>query len=100
MSQRLAKSKRNGLIANFMEGKEDPKYEVIHTKTTKDKYSVRKRNVNLPIEIEEETPIEPKEKKKEEAPAEEEADPGNYFNPYNPYMFQEYQVMLNRMMVE
>ena len=29
MSQRWAGSKRNELIANFMEGKEDPEYEVI-----------------------------------------------------------------------
>ena len=47
MSQRLVDSKRNELIANFMEGKEDPEYEVIPSKTTKGKYTVRKRKVNL-----------------------------------------------------
>ena len=102
MSQRLADSKRNELIVNFMEGKEDPEYEVIPSKTTKGKYTVRKRKVNLPVE--EESPAPPKEEKKEEVPVEEneegEADPGYYFNPYNPYMFQDYQMMLNKMMVE
>ena len=82
MSQRLADSKRNELIANFMEGKEDPEYEVIPSKTTKGKYTVRKRKVNLPVE--EEPPAPPKEEKKEEVPVEEneegEADPGYYFN--------------------
>ena len=62
MSQRLADSKRNELTANYMEGKEDPEYEGIPSKTTKGKYTVRKRKVNLPIE--EEPPAPPKEEKK------------------------------------
>ena len=57
MSQRLADSKRNELIANFMEGKEDPEYEVIPSKTTKGEYTVRKRKVNLPVEEEPPAPI-------------------------------------------
>ena len=60
-------SQRNELIANFMEGKEDPEYEVIPSKTTKGKYTVRKRKVNLPVEVEEEKPaIEPKIETKDE----------------------------------
>ena len=85
-----------------MEGKEDPEYEVIPNKNTKGKYTMRKRKVNLPVE--EETPAPVKEEMKEEPAVEEqeegEPDPGYYFNPYNPYMFQDYQMMLNKMMVE
>ena len=40
MSQRIADSKCNELIANFMEGKEDPEYEVIPSKTTKGKFYI------------------------------------------------------------
>ena len=43
MSQRLPDSKRNELIANYMEGREDPEYEVIPNKNTKGKYIVRKK---------------------------------------------------------
>ena len=99
MSQRLADSKRNELIANYMEGKEDPDYEVIPSKTTKGKYTVRKRKVSLPVEHED-SPIVPEEKKEEVLveKEEKEPDPGQYFNPYNPYMFEDYQMMLNKMM--
>ena len=64
MSQRLADSKRNELIANFMEGKEDPDYEVIPSKITKGKYTVRKRKVNLPVEEEPQAPLRKKRKKR------------------------------------
>ena len=101
MSQRLADSKRNELLANFIDGKEDPEYEVIPSKTTKGKYTVSKRKVNLPVEVEEEKPsiIEPKEDNKEEPEEKVEGDM-NYFNPYNPYIFQDYQMMMNKMFVE
>ena len=104
MTQRLPDSKRNELIANYMEGKEDPEYEVIPNKSIKGKYTVRKRKVNLPveekkppvkIEDDEETVIESKEEKEDDEP-----DPGQYFNQYNPYMFQDYQMMMNKMLVE
>ena len=48
MSQRLADSKRNKLIANFMEEKEEPEYEGIPSKTTKGRYTVMKRKASLP----------------------------------------------------
>ena len=104
MSQRLPDSKRNELIANYMEGKEDPEYEVIPNKNTKGKYTVRKRKVNLPVEKEEpQVEIESKEETKESEPEQdqkESLEQGQYFNPYNPYMFQDYQMMMNKMLVE
>ena len=73
MSQRLPDSKRNELIANYMEGKEDPEYEVIPNKNTKGKYTVRKRKVNLPVEKEEpQVEIESKEETKESEPEQDE----------------------------
>ena len=46
MSQRLVDNKHNELIANLMEGTEDPD-EVIPRKITMGKYPVRKRKLNL-----------------------------------------------------
>ena len=62
---------------------------------------MRKRK--LPVEVEPPTP--PKEEKKEETPDELtsekiDADSGYYFHHYNLYMFQDYRMMLNKMMVE
>ena len=67
MSQRFVDSKRNELIANFMEGKEDPEYDIIPSKTTKGKYTVRKRKVSLPVEVVVEASIETKKEKKDES---------------------------------
>lgn len=50
--QRLSTSKRNELIADFNEGKIDPDFEVIPSKTVKGKYTIRKRKVSLPADEE------------------------------------------------
>ena len=105
MTQRLPDSKRNELIANYMEGNTDPDYEVIPSKTQKGKYTVRKRKVSLPTnedipksEPPADTPVEDKpveEEVKEEAPPQEM--PQMY---YPTDYFAEYQMLLNKMMIE
>ena len=104
MSQRLPDSKRNELIADYLEGKIDSEYEVIPSKTTKGKYTVRKRKVALPQS--DNLQPAPVEESKEENPApepaapepeEDELEPEQYGG-YN--MYQEYQMMLNKMMIE
>ena len=90
-----------------MEGNTDPDYEVIPSKTQKGKYTVRRRKVSLPANEDiqkSETPPSPE-------PVEEQADTGERqedseeipdypFRGYNPYMINDYQMMLNKMMIE
>ena len=112
---RLRDSKRNELIANFQEGIMDPEYEVIPNKTTKGKYTIRKRKVPLPTEApkqetqEGDTPAEEPVQQPEEIEEPEQED-------YNPYlddqnylpqfkmnknaMFREMQMQINRMFIE
>ena len=110
---RLRDSKRNELIANFQEGIMDPEYEVIPNKTTKGKYTIRKRKVPLPTEPpkedtpQEETPAE--EQPQQPEGTEEQEDYNPYFDDQNYMpsfkmnknaMFREMQMMMNRMFIE
>ena len=105
MSKRLPDSKRNELIADFQEGKVDPDYEVIPSKTQKGKYTVRRRKVSLPVaEPQQQETSEPQQQSQEvkQGTDEEEEDEEQEFPQYNynPYMYQDYQMMLNKMMIE
>ena len=100
MSSRLPDSKRNELIAEYNEGKTNPDYEVIPSKTQKGKYTVRKRKVSLPENTQEPEP----EPEPPEQPQQEEDDLMNY-SPYYPQfneeiMYRQYQAQLNQMMLE
>ena len=46
---RLPDSKRNELIAKFHDGVVDPDYEVIPSKNTQGRYTIRRRKVPLPV---------------------------------------------------
>ena len=101
---RLSISKRNALIADYNDGKEDPDYEVIPSKTTKGKYTVRKRK--QPIDQKQEEIID--EVKPEIKPLKIEADEeedtevddqtNSMFNPFA--YFQEYQLQVNKLLIE
>ena len=101
---RLSISKRNALIADFNDGKEDPDYEVIPSKTTKGKYTVRKRK--QPVEEKQEEIIE--EVKPEIKPLKVDSDEEDdvevddqtnaMFNPFA--YFQEYQLQVNKLLIE
>ena len=111
---RLRDSKRNELIANFQEGIQDPEYEVIPNKTTKGKYTIRKRKVPLPSEEPKEQPEG--DQKEEPQQVQEEQPEETEQEPYNPYlddqnylptykmkknaMFREMQMQINRMFIE
>ena len=108
MSSRLPISKRNALIAEYNEGKQDPDYEVIPSKTTKGKYTVRKRKQSIvppPLEEKEEEKV-PEEKpeikplKIETEEEDEEVDDqtSTMFNPLA--YFQEYQLQVNKLLIE
>ena len=106
MSSRLPDSKRNELIANYIEGNTDPDYEVIPSKTQKGKYTVRKRKVSLPPVKDNKEPEVPSPEPIEEQadtgdkPEEQEEIPDYPFYGYNPYLQNDYQMMLNKMMIE
>ena len=103
MSKRLPDSKRNEIIANFNEGKLDPDYEVIPSQTQKGKYTVRKRKVSLPIsDVPESTPVQPQEQAPVQEQNDEDSDSEDENIPYqyNQYMYQDYQMMLNKMIIE
>ena len=101
MSQRLPDSKRNELIANYLEGKVDSEYEVIPSKTTKGKYTVRKRKVALPSSDPAPPPAEENQgENTEHEPEQEPEEDDDEVPDYNPYTLQEYQMMLNKMMIE
>lgn len=104
---RLPDSKRNELIANFNNGITDPNYEVIPSKTTIGKYTIRRRKVALPVEDQpqEQTQDQPQEQPQEEDP--EEANPYTDDSTYFPSfkmnknaMFREMQMQMNRMFIE
>ena len=108
MSSRLPDSKRNELIAEYNEGKTNPDYEVIPSKTQKGKYTVRKRKVSLPVTedtVDEYADI-PDDNTAEE-PTENDEEPEMMQN-YNPsyYMprannfFEQYQFQMNQMFLE
>lgn len=107
-------SQRNALIDDFNHGVVHPDYEVIPNKTTKGKFTVRKRKVSLPVRKEGDPP--PKEG---DPPPKEEEEPRDEIitdSTYNPFadeelyipqgsmkqgaMFREMQMTLNRMILE
>lgn len=111
MSSRLPQSKRNALIADFNAGIQDKEYEVIPSKNQKGRYTIRRRKENIEGEPVEETHQEPsvvvesddsEEEPLKEIPEEPKILSNNIDeNMFNPYMYiQEYQMALNRMMVE
>lgn len=113
---RLPDSKRNELIDNYRNGIIDPNYEVIPSKTTTGRYTIRRRKTALPVPENQpqsqQQPEQPVEQPQEEEPPEEEPEEA----PYNPYtddnnylpqfkmnknaMFREMQMAMNRMMIE
>ena len=102
MSTRLPASKRNAIIADFNAGVNDPDYEVIPSKTVKGKFTVRKRTKTeeAPEQpAQEEAPTQEEEPQQEEEETQEVDDQTNaMFNPYA--YFQEYQLQVNRLMIE
>ena len=114
---RLRDSKRNELIANFQEGIQDPEYEVIPNKTTKGKYTIRKRKVPLPEDApKEEQPVTDEQPETVPQNSEEPPEEPTVPEDYNPYlddqnylpsfkmnknaMFREMQMQINRMFIE
>ena len=103
---RLPDSKRNELIANFQAGITDPNYEVIPSKTTVGRYTIRKRKVAMPVEQPEQTPEAPPPEQQPEQPPEEEnpyLDDASYFPSFKMNknaMFREMQMQMNRMFIE
>ncbi len=100
---RLPISKRNALIDDYHNGIENPDYEVIPSKTTKGKYTVRKRKSDMPMS---EAPSEPMEQQPpiKEVPKEVEDDievddmEDGMFNPIA--YLQEYQLQVNKLLIE
>ena len=106
---RLPISKRNAIIDDFHNGIQDPDYEVIPSKNTKGRYTVRKRkqetvednnnNEEVPIQLD-------KNKDTEEPPNIEQAienpevdDQSNSM--FNPIAYlQEYQLQVNKLLIE
>ena len=110
---RLPDSKRNELISKFNKGVIDPDYEVIPSKNTEGRYTIRKRKVQLPV------PDQPTdENQNQEQPQEETQNQEEYTEPEieDPYlddraylpqyklnknaMFRELQIQMNKMMIE
>ena len=105
--QRLPDSKRNELIAEFNEGKINPDFEVIPSKTQKGKYTVRRRKVPLPSNenVQNTPPVpEPVEEQHEEKISPESfQDDASYFPSYKMKknaMFRELQMEMNKMFIE
>ncbi len=101
MSNRLPASKRNAIIADFTNGVNDPDYEVIPSKTIKGKYTVRKRKAEEASEqppAQEEEPQQEEHQEEEEEAQEVDDQTNSMFNPYA--YFQEYQLQVNRLMIE
>ena len=103
MSSRLPDSKRNELIAEYNEGKTNPDYEVIPSKTQKGKYTVRKRKVSLPSEENNVAAQDAPAQENTEPEDTQDEDPDNF--PYYPQfneemMYRQYQAQLNQMMLE
>ena len=99
---RLPASKRNALIDDFHNGIEDPDYEVIPSKTTKGRYTVRKRKQDSEHDVENPPnegaePMEPKEEPNIEEP-EVDDQSGGMFNPIA--YLQEYQLQVNKLLIE
>ena len=111
---RLPDSKRNELISKFHNGVVDPNYEVIPSKNTEGRYTIRKRKVPLPVPEQQEgqpTDAQPQEQVEiREQPEEQEyqeidpyTDDRAYFPQYKlnkNAMFRELQIQMNRMMIE
>ena len=103
MSSRLPDSKRNELIAEYNEGKTNPDYEVIPSKTQKGKYTVRKRKISLPSEENNVAAQDAPAQENTEPEDTQDEDPDNF--PYYPQfneemMYRQYQAQLNQMMLE
>ena len=110
MSTRLSISKRNALIQDYRDGKTNPDYDIIPSKTVKGKFTVRKRKQPLQQpkeeEQEENEEIEPikteirQEHNEEEEIEEPEVDDqtNSMFNPLA--YFQEYQLQVNKLLIE
>ena len=123
---RLPDSKRNELISKFHNGVVDPNYEVIPSKNTEGRYTIRKRKVPLPVPSQSSqsesgvrqndsedfrTDAQPQEQPETQEQAEEpeyqEMDPYMDDRAYFPQfklnknaMFRELQIQMNRMMIE
>ena len=99
MSSRLPDSKRNELIAEYNEGKTNPDYEVIPSKTQKGKYTVRKRKVSLPES--DAAPVAAQENTEPEDIQDDDPDNFPYYPQFNEeMMYRQYQAQLNQMMLE
>ena len=105
---RLPDSKRNELIANFQAGITDPNYEVIPSKTTVGRYTIRKRKVTLPVSEQEHQEV-PQIEQPPEQPPEEQEEENPYLNDASYFpafkmnknaMFREMQMQMNRMFIE
>ena len=98
---RLPISKRNAIIDDFHNGIEDPDYEVIPSKTTKGKYTVRKRKHEPVEEANEEPAVENKEIIEEPANIEEPEVDDQSSSMFNPMAYlQEYQLQVNKLLIE
>ena len=108
---RLPDSKRNELISKFNKGVIDPDYEVIPSKNTEGRYTIRKRKVQLPVPDQptEESPEEQTQEpdNQEQLIPQEDIDPYLDDRAYMPQvklnknaMFRELQIQMNKMMIE
>ena len=111
--KRLSTSERNSILADFQAGKETPGYEVIPSKTTKGKYTVRRKKEETPAEP---APVTTPETETETVAETEDAGETVTDESYNPYtdddnyipsyklnknaMFREMQMQMNRMFIE
>ena len=105
---RLPDSKRNELISKFNNGIIDPDYEVIPSKNTEGRYTIRRRKVPLPVP-DQPAQDQPQEEQPQEQPEQEEPEMDPYLDDraYIPQyklnknaMFREMQLQMNRMMIE
>ena len=98
---RLAISKRNAIIDDFHNGIQDPDYEVIPSKTTKGKYTVRKRKAEVvdteEPKIEHEEPVD-NIQNEDDNDIEVDDQQEGMFNPMA--YFQEYQLQVNKLLIE
>ena len=106
---RLPDSKRNELISKFNKGVIDPDYEVIPSKNTEGRYTIRRRKVPLPVPDDQPQSDEQPEQEEPEQPEQEEPEIDPYLDDraYMPQfklnknaMFREMQIQMNRMMIE
>ena len=111
---RLPDSKRNELIAKFHNGVIDPNFEVIPSKNTEGRYTIRKRKVPLPVPEQQEG--QPTDAQQQEQPESQEQPEEQQYQEMDPYMddraylpqyklnknamFRELQIQMNRMMIE